>query len=280
MTLSARSAISRTRRGITLGLTVRLLLAASAVACFVLAMLPGQLIDPRLALAGVAGAWVFLALRSWQAARLGAEVPQLLANGEFDAAERQIDRSIRSFSLFRPAKLVALHQLAVLRMAQGRFSDAGDLCREVLGHRLGRVSGLSRSSRMMLAQASLESNDALSAAGPLASLRQERLSLAESMNLLQLELDYQSRAGLWRQMISGFMAKVQLAEVMPAGAAARVQALIALSARKTGRTDVAAWLRRRAELLEPPDEMVRQRPILAELWSSPPPATGESPQPR
>jgi hypothetical protein len=218
----------------------------------------------------VGGVWIALSVRSWQSTRLAAGVPQLLASGEFDEAERQIDRSLRAFSLFRPVKLVALHQLAVLRMAQGRFADAGALCREVLAHRVGRFGGLSRSSRMMLAQAALEEGDATEAAGPLASLRGERLSLAESMNLLQIEMDYQTRCGQSQAVFAGFMGKVQLAEVMPSGSAARVQALIGLSALKLGRRDVAEWLRRRAELLADPVEMVRQRPALAELWPAEP----------
>lgn len=275
MTLTARAAITRTRRGMTLGLAVKLLLAAAATASAVLAVIPATPVDARLALAVVAGVWIALSVRSWQSARLGAGVPHLLATGDYDEAERQIDRSIRSFSLFRPVKLLALHQLAVLRMAQGRFAEAGALCSEVLGHRLGRMNGLSRSSRMMLAQAALEEGDAASAAGPLASLRGERLSLAETMNLLQLELDYQSRGGQWNQMLGGYMPKVQLAEVMPAAAAARVQALLALSADRLGRRDVTSWLRRRAELLADPQEMVRQRPILADLW---PAASPPSPQ--
>lgn len=264
--LSAPAAISAMRRSMQFGLVVRIVLLVSALACLVAAMFSWGGFDGRLALAVVVGLWIALSIRSWHSTRLNAGVPMLLASGEYDEAERQIDRSIRSFSLFGPVKLVALHQLAVLRMAQGRFGDAGALCRELLGHRMARLGGLSRSSRMMLAQAALEEGNASDASAPLASLRSERLSLAESMGLLQLELDYQSRSGQWAQMLEGFMPKVQLAEVMPSGASARVQALLALSALKAGREDVADWLRERAALLESPRELVARRPLLGELF--------------
>jgi hypothetical protein len=269
--LSARSAISGARRGMTVGLAAKVVLLAAALGSAALALVPPSWglappLDARLAMAIVAGLWIALSLRSWQSTRLTAGVPHLLASGEFDEAERQIDRSLRAFSLFGPVKLVALHQLAVLRMAQGQFADAGALCREVLAHRMGRFGGLSRSSRMMLAQAALEQGEAGEAAGPLASLRGERLSLAESMNLVQIELDYQTRSGQWHAALAGFMGKVQLAEVMPSASAARIQALLGLSAARSGRADVARWLRRRAELLSDPADLVRQRPALAALW--------------
>jgi hypothetical protein len=268
MMLSADAAIARMRRAITLGIAVRALLWAAAVASLICAWLmpSSPPVDGRIALIVVAVLWVTLSVRSWQSTRLNADVPHLLATGEFDAAEEQIDRSLRSFSLFRPIKLVALHQLAVLRMAQGKFADAATICHELLGHRLGMMGSLSRSSRLMLAQALLEQGEPRQAVMPLASLSGERLSLAETLNLLHLELDYGARVGDWQRMFDGYMGKVQLAEVMPAGASARVQASLALAARQVGRADVADWLSRRAALLADPAELVRQRPALAEIW--------------
>jgi hypothetical protein len=51
---------------------------------------------------------------------------------------------------------------------------------------------------------------------------------------------------------------------MPNGA--RVQAMLALAAKRTGRTDWANWLRRRVELLVDVRELATQRPLLWELW--------------
>jgi len=43
-------------------------------------------------------------------------------------------------------------------------------------------------------------------------------------------------------------------------------ALLALAAKKTGKSEWENWLKRRAELLADPKELTAQRPILAELW--------------
>src|SRR5207248_2968456 len=90
----------------------------------------------------------------------------------------------------------------------------------------------------------------------------ERLSLAEALNLLQVQLDYLSRVGAWEQMMGGLMTKVQLAELMPAERSARAQAFLALAARNTGRKDWEAWLVRRVELLSDIEELMLRRPVL------------------
>ena len=98
-------------------------------------------------------------------------------------------------------------------------------------------------------------------------LHDERLALGEAVQLLLTEMDYASRVGAWNHMMQALMIKVQLAELMPTQSAAIVQALIALAAKKVRRMDVSEWLRRRAELLVDRDELVRQKPVLKELWS-------------
>lgn len=67
-------------------------------------------------------------------------------------------------------------------------------------------------------------------------------------------------------MLSAVMTKVQLAELMPASSAATVQALLALAAKKMDRMDLSDWLKKRAALLMDPEELVRQKPVLAELF--------------
>lgn len=272
--LSARTAIARSRRGITLGLAVHVLLWAAVAASLAFALWPRAGDDGanhgRWAVVAVLVVWVAATVHSRNSARLVGLVHDLLASGEFDAAEEQIDRSLRTFSLFRPAKVAALHQLAALRLAQGRSGEAASLCREVLSHRLPWQGGLRRSARLMLAQALLDEGDPASVAttaATLAALRGEQLSLAESMNLLHLDLDCRSRLGDWAGMFRDWMPKAQLAEVMPPGLSARVQALLALAALRLGRADASGWLVRRAELLvDSPDELTRRRPLLEALW--------------
>jgi hypothetical protein len=81
-------------------------------------------------------------------------------------------------------------------------------------------------------------------------------------------LDYASRIGAWQAMMSSIGTKVQLSELMPTANAARSQALLALAAKKMQRHDLSQWLRRRAELLADPAEIVAERPFLNELFNS------------
>ena len=48
---------------------------------------------------------------------MAADSPSLIASGQFDEAEQEIEKVIRSFWLFRSVKLLSLHHLAVLRHA-------------------------------------------------------------------------------------------------------------------------------------------------------------------
>ena len=271
--LSADSAISIFRRDVTLGALLRGVLMIAAAVCLALSALPsGKAIDATFLLVGVGFVWLFLSYQSVKGQRLAAQSPLLIASGEFDAAEQQIEQALRSFSLFRSAKVISLHHLAVLRHAQKRWQDSAALSRTLLGQRLGALKGLWRPSRLLLADALLELGDVGGAYNALAALYNQRLSLGEAMNLLLIQLDYESRIGAWEAMLpkGATYQRVQLAELMPSGSAARAQALLALAAKKTGREEWAQWLRRRAELLGDPAELIKDRPILSGLWETRP----------
>jgi methylmalonyl-CoA mutase N-terminal domain/subunit len=186
---------------------------------------------------------------------------------QFEQAEEVIDRSLRMFSLFAATRILALHHLAMLRHAQRRWAESAALCRAVLAQRLGRVRGLSKSARLMLADSLLEINDLAGAHAALAGLYSERLALGEAINLLVVQFDYLWRVGAWAQMMAQPSTTVQLAELMPTKQSARTQALLALAARKTGREEWAQWLRRRVELLVDVRELAAERPVLWELWT-------------
>lgn len=265
--LSADMAISRVRRDLTLGLVLRVALLAGAFVAVVVAPFSSRM-DGGMLLLIVGGAWLALSYQSMKGSRLAARSPSLIATGDFDEAERQIDGALRSFSIFRAAKLLALHHLAMLRHAQHRWQEAAVLSRTVLRQRLGALRGLSRSMRLILADAMLEMDDTHGAYEAIAGLYNERLSLGEAMNLQLVQLDYLWRIRAWQEMFNSIAAKVELAELMPAGGAARAQAMLALAARKIGREDWACWLIERVQLLVDPPQLVRERPVLAELWPS------------
>ena len=219
--IRADAAIHRVRRDITLGVLVKVLLVASVVVCLAFTTSKPQIRSA--AMIGIVGVWIALSATSARSSRLGSESPMLIAAGQFDEAERQIDQAMRAFSLFGPPKLRALHQLAMLRHAQRHWQEAAALCRALLGQRLGASRGLAKPSRLILAEALIELNDLPGGYAALADLYSQQLSLEEVLNLLSLQLDYESRIGAWQKMFSGIESKVQLAELMPSEPAARVQ---------------------------------------------------------
>ena len=156
--------------------------------------------------------------------------------------------------------------LALLRHAQRHWNESAVLCRALLGQKLGSMQGIGKPARLMLADALLEMGDVRGAGDAIAALYQQRLSLAEVLKLVAVQIDHQARLGAWPEIFAGVTAKVQLAELMPAAAAARTQALLALAAKKTGREDWSDWLRRRAELLADFQQLATDRPVLWELW--------------
>jgi hypothetical protein len=264
--LSAQAAIHRYQRDVAVGFVLRsLLLAGGAVSVLLLPFLvPG--FDGAIGLLAVFAVWLMLSVTSAKNSRILAPSPELIATGQFEEAERRIEESLRAFSISRSAKLLGLHHLAVLRHKQRRWQESATLCRAVLSQRLGAGEGLGRSSRLMLADALLELGDVRGAGEAIGGLRDQPLGLTELMTMCQVELDYQSRIAAWDRMLTGLPTKVQLAEVMPPGASARVQAMLALAAKQAGRSDWSEWLRRRVELLADVGELTAERPALWDLW--------------
>ncbi|HEX3356213.1 MAG TPA: hypothetical protein VHS31_04450 [Tepidisphaeraceae bacterium] len=264
--LPADYAISRCRRDLTLAALIRYALMAGALFCLVIGPLitGGMLSSVILVAIGVL--WITLTLRSARGSQMAHLSSSMIAAGQWDQAEKQIEQSLRSFSLFRSNKLLTLHHLALLRHAQNRYPESATICRALLGQRLGSLSGLNKSSRLMLADALLEMGDVRGAYDAFIRLHEQTLTLGEAVQLLVTEMDYASRIGAWDHILTSVMAKVQLAELMPAQNAAAVQAILALAAKKTGRTDLSHWLRRRVELLVDKDQLLAQRPVLKELF--------------
>lgn len=262
--IPVETAITRVRRDLTLGTLLKVALACAAAAC--LLVLPE---NARIAaLLSVGLIWFWLSLSSARSSRSSAASPSLIAAGQFDEAERNIEQTVRTFSLFRAVKLQALHHLALLRHAQRRWQESAALCRALLGQRLGPLQPLAKPASLLLADSMLEMNDLRGTHEAISRLYQQPLSLAETLTLLSIEVDYLARIGAWDGMMDNVMHKVQLAELMPAGASARTQALLALAAKKLGRHDFCDWLRARAGLLADTDKLTAERPMLKEVLSA------------
>jgi hypothetical protein len=264
--ISAESAIHRFRRDLTVSTLLKTVLVAVALLAIVVGPFVGGAFDGSLVLIVVGAVWLVLSYRSVRGSRMAADSPSLIASGQFEVAEQHIVDSLHSFSLFRTVKLLSLHHLALLRHAQQRWQETAMLCRALLRHRLGPASGLGKSTHLILADSLLEMGDVRGAYDSLAGLYQQRLTLGEALNLLGVQVDYMCRIAAWDAMLDQLPTRAQLAELMSTTRSAQTQALLALAAKKTGRGEWEQYLRRRAELLVEPAELVHRRPVLAELW--------------
>jgi hypothetical protein len=260
-------AISRFRRDLAVSRFLRALLITGAVFCLLAGPVFGSHGGEMVPLIAIGALWMLLSYRSMLGTRIAADSPSLIAAGEYEQAESHIDASLRTFSLFRTAKLLSLHHLALLRHAQRRWRESALLCQALLAQRSSPA--LSRSTLLMMTDSMLQLNDLSGAFAALGELCRQRLSLHEAMALQLLQLDYGWRVGAWEPMLSGVAAKVQMSELMPSLNAARSQAYMALAALKTGRRDLALWLRGRAELLADLPEIAADRPALKELFAQP-----------
>lgn len=264
--LSTENAIFRLRRDLALCTLLKALLLVASVGALVLPPIVAPQLPGGVALLAIAVFWVVLSYNSAKGARLSADAPALIAAGQYEQAEEQIDESLKRFSVIRAVKFQTLHHLALLRHAQKRYRESAMLCRTLLRQRLGPAASLARPVRLLLADAMLELDDVQGTYDALSGLYRDRLSLGEALNLLSAQLDYESRVGAWERMFHEVMSKVQLAELMPASSAAKAQAMLALAARRVGREDFCGWLRQRTELLADPSSLIAQRAMLAELW--------------
>lgn len=259
------TAIYRVRRDITLGMLLKWALVAAVVISIAFAPQTARFAI----VTAIVGLWIGLTITSARSSMLANASPSLIAAGEFEEAEKQIDLAMRAFSVFAGSKLRALQQLAVLRHAQGRWKESAALCRAILRQRLGRGGSLARPTTLILTESLLELDDAPGAYWTLAGLYAQPLSLDDTLSVLCLQLHYEAKIGAWAKMFSGARTKVLLAELMPTRRSAQTQAMLALAAQKCGRGDWADWLRRRAELLADANVLTTERPALAALWPRP-----------
>jgi hypothetical protein len=243
------SAISRVRRDMVIGTVLRGILFAAALAAMFAGPIWGSSSLGLVGLVAVGAIWMMLSYRSMAGTRMAADSPMLIASGDFDKAETQIDSALKSFSLFKTGKLLSLHHLAVLRHAQKRWAESAQLCQAILGQTMRNLPGLARTTLLIMTDSLLQSGDLRGAQVGLNGLNGYRLTLSESLSLQLIQLEFGSRTGNWEQMLSGVGMKVQMCELMSGANAAKAQELLAKAARQTGREQLADWLQRRAELL-------------------------------
>jgi hypothetical protein len=264
--IGTQQAIALFRRWLLLGRAIRFALWGALAASLAL----GSFLMIGVPLVGVlAVLYVAIMVMTTRTTRLALESSSLIAAGEFDLAEDSVGRSIRGFSVHREGKALGLQQLAVLRHAQKRWADAAALSRELLARQPAKPSAseMEKQSRLVLVDSLLELGDVQAAGMELARLEQLPLNLKELLSLTALRADFLARAGDWNALFQQIERTTALAEIMPARMGARVEAMLALAAKKIGRDDWATYLTRRVELLVDMDELARHRPMVLELWA-------------
>lgn len=210
--------------------------------------------------------WVLLAVNGYRETHNAMRWPMLIASGELATAEKEIERAIHGFSVLRSVKLMSLHHLAVLRMAQRKWADAARLSKAMQGYRLGRDTSLTRASLLVLAATATRAGEVEDAYGALRRLRMVPLTLDEQLSLLHAESAYLVRVEAWDALCHRIDVKAKMAELMPSETAAQTQALLALGALRTGQGAWAEYLKKRCELLIDTTKLVSEEPALGELW--------------
>lgn len=267
-------AIRRVSRDMFLMWAVHLLLAGGVM----VAMMVGSVtsMSPVLLAAIPCTLWVLLAFNGMREARNAMNWPGLIAAGRLEEAEKQIENAIRAFSLVRSVKLLSLHQLAVVKMAQRKWSDAVAISGAVLQIRTGKDESLTRAALLVMASASVQTGELPLAFQAIGRLRAMQLTLDEQLALLAAECAYMARIGAWSELLRGIDQKARLAELMPCLVAAQTQAYLLLAAKKSQRQDWADYLMGRVELLTEGagedgvplrNRLISEEPLLAELWS-------------
>lgn len=210
--------------------------------------------------------WIGLTAGGVRQSRAAMQWPMMIAQGQIEEAEEQIDKALRGFTVLSSVKLMGLHHLARIRLGQKRWADAATLSRGLLRHPLRAMPGLSAASYQILAEASIRLGDLGGAFVALQYLRRQKLSLDQSQGALLLETLYLARIGAWPSMMDGIKSKLRLAELMPADGAALTQGLLAVAAQRRGRDDWADYLRSRCDLLADMPRLAAEEVCLQTIW--------------
>jgi hypothetical protein len=265
-------AIRRVNRSVALTWAIHALLALAVGG----GLIVGSILQvPSILLASIPCIlWVLLAVNGYRETHNAMRWPMLIASGDLEQAEQEIENAIHGFSVMRSVKLLSLHHLSVLRMAQRNWADAARLSKAMQGHHLSKDGSLKRASLLVLAASAARVGQMHDAYSALQRLRRMPLTLDEQLSLLHAESVYLGRLGAWDALAWRIDVKVRMAELMPTEYAVQTQAFLALAARRTGQSQWTGYLSRRCELLCDVAVLAGEEPVLAELWQHNPTGSG------
>jgi hypothetical protein len=251
--------LQSTGRRLAAARVVMAVLGAVALGGVVLASVLGQdlLILGALAAAGV---WLFLSMSSNRHARRVREAAALATLGRVESAEGRAMETLKSFVLNRPTTIGAAAVLARVRYSQGRYAEAAVLSSFVLERPERALGSDKRGIRLLMGESLVEAGRVHEALAAVAVLyappgsAEGPLVLSEAMRLLQIQLRAQAALGQWDQVRDSIGGKLDLIELMPGDAMAKLTRLMAEATGRGGQA-WARWtrfLQQRADLLEAP----------------------------
>lgn len=264
--ISVEKAIARVNRDLALAWGIHVALGVAMLVALVAGTATG--IHPMLLVSVPCALWIVLAINGVRETKAAMEWQGLIASGQLDEAEKQIERRINGFGVLRSVKLMSLHQLAVVKLGQKQWGDALKLSRALTSYRAGKQQSLHRAGLLVMAGAAVNEGAYPDAYVAMSELRRMPLTLDEQLSLLPAEVMYCARLGEWRSAMDNLQAKLRLVELLPASLAAPVEAWLALAAKRCNRLDWSAYLKQRAELLVEPAQLRAEEPAFAELWAA------------
>jgi hypothetical protein len=263
--------IQRLRRDVTVGVWLQRIVLAVAGAALALGIAGLPWAD--IVGGGLLLGWMGLLTWSLKAGPITAEAGQLLAMGKHEAAQKRVEAAATRFGVLRPLKLATLHQLAMLRHAQGRFGEAQHAATSLL-QLIGR-RGATLPAQLLLADSALEADDLPAAREAINRLRGQTLTAKPAALVMLAQLDYQGRVQAWPVMLGQWREKLELAALLRPEQQALVSALLGLAAKHEGHPALSADLARRATLLSDAGKLIDRRPQLAIMLAD---AKGASPE--
>ena len=144
-------------------------------------------------------------------------------------------------------------------LSSSQTSDAvsagGQLSRQIAG------AGTRAHLLLMLIDSHLQMKNLWHAYAGLIALHACRLNLSERLQLLLLQKRYEVLAGRDHAAVLNLQKTVELAEVMPAVQCGVIHAMLAASAKRLGKQNMAKWLEKRAKLMLTEEQLSR-------IWST------------
>ena len=236
MTPPRSTEVNAFRRTLAAGLLTRYLVMAVMAVGTAMLLLPGQ--NARLGTILLIAAGGAYALFTWQALQIARDaqlIPERIAQGGADEAEKLLTASLRKFTIYPAQRSAELFHLAQLRHVQGRHHDVAALAGAVAGGIAGLRAppGLQLEARFLELDALLASQRYQEAHRGLITLMNHTLPWQHAARLLASRCQYEYEIGADQHLLHDCMAKAELLGLLPGMAAAESWTRLAAAAKRS-----------------------------------------------